>query len=350
MNTPPIPSPSPSNTAGRGGWIAAIVFCLFLLAGSAVLNLFLLVAAVAASGGSHTHFEKKYRGLERAVVERAESSGDGYIASIPLDGVIQSEGGGEIGESTLDDARIALRAAREDSDVVGVVLEVNSPGGEVTASDIIYNEVVELAKEKPVVVAMGSMAASGAYYIACGADYIIANETTFTGSIGVIIHSFNYEGLLGKIGVSPLVFKSGQFKDMLSGSRQPTPEEISYVQGMVLQVYDRFLSIVSRARKLSEDSLRTGAADGRILTGQDALKAGLVDAVGYSEDAYRKARELSKSEGAGILRYKPDASFERFVRLLGAQVGSKTELSLRLTDGFTPKAGVAYYLPETGAW
>jgi len=343
MTTPP-----PLVQTSKRGQFYGLIFCLLLLAGSTLLNLVLLgtttVALISAEAAPTTI---KRAGLERAIVQRSRGGADSYIASIPVYGVIQSDDGGEIGESMMDDVRIALRAAKEDDDVVGVVLEVNSPGGEVTASDILYREVAELAKDKPVVVSMGAVAASGAYYISCAADYIVANETTFTGSIGVIIHSFNYEGLLGKVGVNPLVFKSGKFKDMLSGSRQPTPEEILYVQGMVTQVYGRFLSIVSSSRKLPEGELREGPADGRILTGKDALQAGLIDAVGYSDDAYRKARELAKAEGAGVLRYRPEASFERFMRQLGAYTDIKPELHIRLGGGFVPQAGIAYYLPET---
>lgn len=291
-----------------------------------------------------------HEGLERVVVEPRAGREHGYIAVIPIEGVIRSDEGGEIGQSMVDDAKIAIREAREDDRVVAVVLSMNSPGGEVTASDILHREVVELAESKPVVVSMGSVAASGAYYIACAADYIIANETTFTGSIGVIMNSLNYEGLLGKVGLSPLVFKSGKLKDMLSGSRQATPEEMEYVQGMVGQVYDKFLGIVAEARDLPPEELRRGAADGRILTGKDARAAGLVDGLGYAEDAYDKARELANDPGAGVIRYRPETSFRSFMRQLGARAEPKVELNLGVGNGFVPKSGVAYYLPEIYGW
>lgn len=326
-------------------FVAILVVALFA---SVMANLAFLAGfdgAGAVSGGSALRHE----GIERVVVEPRAGRDHGYVAVIPIEGVIRSDEGGEIGQSMLDDAKIAIREARDDDRVVAVVLSMNSPGGEVTASDILHREVEELAESKPVVVSMGSVAASGAYYVACAADYIIANETTFTGSIGVIMNSLNYEGLLGKVGLSPLVFKSGKLKDMLSGSRQATPEEMEYVQGMVGQVYDKFLGIVAKARDLPAEELRNGAADGRILTGKDAAEAGLVDGLGYAEDAFDKARELAGDPGAGVIRYRPETSFRSFMRQLGARSEPKIELSLG-GERFVPKSGVAYYLPEIYGW
>lgn len=357
IQPPPLPTSQclPANL-GRGGkprkWFMAsslvfLVFCLFL---SVVVNLGFLVAGGVVGDGDDGGARLEYDGLERVVVEPRAGRDHGYVAVIPIEGVIQSDEGGKIGQSMLDDAKIAIRAARDDDRVVAVVLAINSPGGEVTASDILHREVEGLVESKPVVVEMGAVAASGAYYVACAADYIIANETTFTGSIGVIINSLNYEGLLAKVGLSPLVFKSGGFKDMLSGSRQATPEEKEYVQGLVGQVYEKFLGIVAKSRDLPAEELREGAADGRILTGKDAARLGLVDEIGYAEDAYSKARELSNDPGAGVIRYRPATSLRSFIRQLGAQGEEKIELSLTGSDHFSPRAGVAYYLPEIYGW
>jgi len=147
------------------------------------------------------------------------------------------------------------------------VLSIDSPGGEVTASDVIYSAVCKARKQKPVVVYMGSMAASGGFYVACGGSYLMANDTTLTGSIGVIIQTLNYQQLLGKIGVEAVVFKSGQFKDILSGSRQMTPEEKEYIQKLVMQTYGKFVGIVATERKLPVEQLTKGIADGRIISG-----------------------------------------------------------------------------------
>src|SRR6185436_8894010 len=133
--------------------------------------------------------------------------------------------------------------AREDSRVKAIVLEIDSPGGEVTASDEIYSAVVKTRARKPVVVYMNSLAASGGYYVACGGKYLMANETTITGSIGVIIQTLNYEQLFNKIGLTSIVFKSGKFKDMLNGARPVSQEERDFVQSFVMKTYEKFLGI-----------------------------------------------------------------------------------------------------------
>jgi protease-4 len=322
---------------------------LFLsLCGSLLVNLIFTVDKFSALGQTSTYSGRA--GVERVIAEPKTGRSSGYIAVVPIEGVIQSDSRGEIGRSMVDDIKIALRMASEDPAISAVVLDINSPGGEVTASDIIYSEVKALSRKKPVVVSLGATGASGAYYIACASDYIVANETTFTGSIGVIMQSINYEGLMEKVGVDPLVFKSGEFKDMLSGARPTTDAEKQYVQGMVTQVYEKFLDIVATSRELSRESLRTGTADGRILTGKDAKSAGLIDATGYLEDAFAKARELSGDSGAGLVYYKPEVSFGNLMRQLGASERPMVKLSLVGESQFMPKVGVAYYLPQMYSW
>jgi protease-4 len=325
------------------------LLALFLaLCASLFFNLVLLAFVGAAEADSLT--VRGFRpGLDELVVEEGEP-GAGKIAVIPVQGVIHTEDTTEWGTSMVDDIKGALRAALEDDRVKAIVLAVDSPGGEVTASDIIYNEVAKAQKEKPVVVAMSSLAASGAYYVSCAADWIVANPTTFTGSIGVIIQSLNYEGLLDKVGLDAVVFKSGKFKDMLSGSRPMTPEEKTYVEGMVRQVYERFLGIVAFSRSLEADNLRDSFADGRILTGQDAKEAGLVDQLGYIEDAYDKARALADAPDAGVIRYQSGLNFQRLLRLFGAGVQSKVEVQLAPGPKFQLQPGRAYLLPEFYAW
>jgi protease-4 len=287
--------------------------------------------------------------MKETPLEDGESGG-GKIAVVPVQGVIHTQEQNEWGTSMVDDIKKALRAAAEDDEIKAVVLAVDSPGGEVTASDIIYNEVLKVRAKKPVVVSISSLGASGAYYLACASDWIVANPTSFTGSIGVIIQSLNYEQLFDKVGLDAVVFKSGKFKDMLSGTRPITPEEQAYVDGMVQQVYGRFLDIVANARKLPAGELRDGLADGRILTGKDAKDAGLVDQLGYIEDAYAKAREISGAPGAGVIRYEPGLNFGRVLRYLGAGANSKVELQLGAMPAFRLQPGRAYLLPEYYAW
>src|SRR6202022_4177813 len=175
-----------------------------------------------------------------------------------------------------------------------IVLEIDSPGGEVTASDAIYSALVKVRARKPVVVYMDSLAASGGYYVACGGKFLMANETTITGSIGVIIQTLNYEQLFNKIGLASVVFKSGKFKDILNGARPMTPEERELIQSFVMQSYDKFLGIVARERGLSAETLRNTIADGRILSGKDALNNKLGDALRPLEDAFNDTKQLGQ--------------------------------------------------------
>lgn len=325
-----------------------LLFLFLALCASVFFNLVLV--AVLGAGEAESVASSGWRSrLEEITLEEGKHGG-GKIAVIPVQGIIHTAEQSEWGTSMVDDIKKALRAAAEDDDVKAVVMAVDSPGGEVTASDIIYNEVLKVRALKPVIVSMSSLGASGAYYLACGSDWIVANPTTFTGSIGVIIQSLNYEQLFDKVGLDAVVFKSGKFKDMLSGSRPMTPEEKAYIEGMVQQVYGRFLDIVANARKLPAAQLRDGLADGRILTGTDAKEAGLVDQLGYIEDAYAKARELSDAPDAGVIRYEPRLNFGRVLRFLGAGANSKVELQLGAGPSFRLQPGRAYLLPEFYAW
>jgi protease-4 len=172
----------------------------------------------------------------------------------------------------------------------------------------------------------------------------MCNDTTFTGSIGVIISTLNYRELFGKVGLQALTFKSGKFKDMLSGTREITPEEAAYVQGLVMQSYDRFVGIVARSRKLDEKDLRGGVADGRILSGTDAYSAQLVDQLGYIEDAFDKARELGEAPGAQVVRYKRSYSFSNLFRMFGETKAAKLELDF-LKNRIQLDPGRVYLLP-----
>jgi protease-4 len=252
---------------------------------------------------------------------------------------------GNVGDTMVDDMRLALQQARDDENIRAVVLEIDSPGGEVTASDMIYNWVVKTRQKKPVVVYMDSLAASGGYYVACGGKYLMANETTITGSIGVIIQTLNYEQLFNKIGLATVTFKSGKFKDMLNGGRQMTPEEREYVQSFVMKTYDKFLSVVATERNLPADGLRNSVADGRILSGKDALDQKLIDGVGQIEDAFAKAKELGRAQGATVVKFGPPFTLSRFFRAFGS-FDNKIELTLPKQLMPQLETGRAYFLPS----
>src|SRR5262249_15715100 len=250
------------------------------------------------------------------------------IALITLRGLISSSIPGSVSDSMVEDLRLALQQARDDDRVKAIVLEIDSPGDEVTAADQIYTTVAKARARKPVVVYMESLAASGGYYIACGGKFLMANETTITGSIGVIIQTLNYEQLFNKIGLASVVFKSGKFKDILNGARPMTPEERELIQSFVMQTYDKFLGVVAKERNLSADNLRNTIADGRILSGREALNNKLIDGIGQIDDAYNKARELAGAPGASIVKYGPPFSLSRVFRAFGQGPDNKLELEL----------------------
>jgi len=178
-----------------------------------------------------------------------------------------------------------LQAAFKNTGTKGVVVRINSPGGSPVQAGQIYDEMRRLRAaypDKPLFAVVEDVAASGGYYVAAAADKIYVDKASMIGSIGVIISTLNYRDLLGKVGLEAVVFKSGKFKDMLSGAREMTPEEKVYVEGLVMQSYDRFVGIVARSRNLDEQSLRGGVADGRILSGSDAYAANLVRTIAPS--------------------------------------------------------------------
>jgi len=203
-------------------------------------------------------------------------------------------------EGTIVDSRQFIRQLRSlerNPMVKGILLRVDSPGGAVTPSHEMYSELKRVRDSgTPVVVSMGTLAASGGYYVSCASDLIVANPGTLTGSIGVIMEFPVFKGLMDKIGLEVSVIKSDSAKDVGSPFRKMNPEDKALLQGVVSDVYEQFLEIVSTERELPLDSLRP-IADGRIFTGRQALAYGLVDTLGTFEEARLIAGELSGIKG-----------------------------------------------------
>src|SRR6516225_2488679 len=328
--------------------IGCVSICLFVgLCGSVFVNFFLAMAVFRGFGATGVRVEELPPRFREIVVERGTRLVSDRIALITMRGLISSSIPGNVSDSMVEDMRLALQQARDDSRVKAIVLEIDSPGGEVTAADQIYNAVTKARARKPVVVYMDSLAASGGYYIACGGKYLMANETTITGSIGVIIQTLNYEQLFNKVGLATVVFKSGQFKDMLNGARPITPEERELIQKFVMETYDRFLSVVSKERSLRVDMLRNGIADGRILSGKEALTDKLIDGLGQIEDAYAKAKQLANAPQATVVKYGPPFSLARLFRAFGG-FGGDSKIELQLPKQLMPQleSGRAYFLPS----
>jgi protease-4 len=321
------------------------IFLFVALCASVFANFVLMAVVFRRTTGmvQLAELPPRFRELQ---VDRVDRGTTDKVALIVMRGLISSNIPGTVSDSMVDDMRAALQQARDDKRVKAVVLEIDSPGGEVTASDEIYNAVIKTRAVKPVVIYMDTLAASGGYYVSCGGRFLMANETTITGSIGVIIQTLNYEQLLNKVGLASVVFKSGKFKDMLNGARPITPEERDLVQSFVMKTYDKFLGIVAKERSIPADKLRNGIADGRILSGKEAMENKLIDGLGQIEDAFTKARQLGGAPGATVVKYGPPFSLSRFFRAFGQAGDSK--IQLELPKQFVPQleSGHAYFLPS----
>ena len=296
------------------------------------------------------------------------------IAIVPVEGVITSDLMERSGYGMVDYIRDQFKTAAQDERVKAVVLKVNSPGGEVLASDDIANIIAKFQRDsgKPVVVSMGSLAASGGYYVSAPCRWIVANDLTITGSIGVIMHSYNYRGLMNIVGLRPLVYKSGRFKDMLSGEKdldKLTPQEKEdfvaeekMVKDLINQTFAKFKSVVAEGRQQANKKNRddkdaqgqaldqswTDYADGRVLSGKEAYDLGFVDELGNFETAVKRARRLARLDKANLVQYQQIFDFSSLFRLLGKSEAPKIKIDVGL-EAPKLKVGQLYFLSPTFA-
>ena len=238
------------------------------------------------------------------------------VAIIEVEGMIVSAG------KTIE----RLHAAEDDASVKAVVLRIDSPGGGVGPSQEIHDEVVKLVQTKPVVVSMGSLCASGGYYIAAPASRIFANPGTITGSIGVIMEFTNIQDLLDKIGLKNRVVKSGKHKDIGSPVRPMSAEDEAILQSLIDDVHSQFVEAVAAGRKLEVATVKP-LADGRIFTGRQAQASGLVDELGNLESAIAAAAEMGGIVGEPKLIY-PLPDEKRFWQDLVGEVASQVRKGL----------------------
>ncbi len=279
----------------------------FALVAAAVLFVGMAIVAQIVTGP----FARRPAGPweEQAV----QGVGQDKIAVVNVEGEIVGSAGDEFGGSGVaaaDDLVSQLQQARRDDAVRAVILRVNTPGGSVVASDEIYQEVRDLREAgKPVVASMGEVATSGGYFVSVGADRIVANQSTITGSIGVIMVLLNLERAAGKLGIEPVVIKSGRLKDIGSPFRRMTPQERAILQNLIDEAYERFLSVVSDGRDVPEGELRD-IADGRLLSGLQARRAGLVDELEDFDRAVETAKQLARIGEARVVEY--EAPFSLF--------------------------------------
>lgn len=262
--------------------------------------------------------------------------GGDAVAVIRVEGTITSGEADEYVEGTAVSGVVIsdLYAAANDPEVKAIVLYVDSPGGTVTGSAEIYEVIKEI--DKPVVVSMSSLAASGGYYVSAPADYIFARRDTWTGSIGVISQIITAEELLNDVGVDVVIITSGENKSIGSPFREMTPEQIAIFQELVDESFDDFVQVIVDGRGLSESAVRE-LADGRIYSGRQAVANGLVDELGTLQDAIDKAATLGGITGTPrIIEYQHTASFTALLSGFSAQASqSEAEQLLQTVQTLT---------------
>jgi protease-4 len=243
-----------------------------------------------------------------------EQFGGPKLALIEVDGVITDS------EEIIEQVRRHL----ENPTVRAFVVRINSPGGGVAASQEIYEELKRIRHihGKPVVASLATVGASGGYYIAAAADKIVSNPGTITGSIGVILQIPNLSDLMQKIGIRSVVIKSGPYKDIASATRDLTPEERRLLQRLIDDIHDQFIQAVAEGRGLPRDKVEV-LADGRILSGRQALELGLVDQLGNLQDAIAKAAELGGIPGKPQIVQVETGRFSLLRFLFGTRYASR---------------------------
>tara|TARA_B100000609_G_scaffold198303_1_gene197584 strand:+ start:33558 stop:34526 length:969 start_codon:yes stop_codon:yes gene_type:complete len=309
-----------------------------LLSASLVFNLVLLVI-VSATSSTKSNKRGRY--------EEAWVSGKGAnkIAMIQVDGTIT---GRPTSYSDTASARILvkqLRRARRDASVKGVFIEINSPGGSVTASDKIYQAMVKLRKsKKPIVLLMGDTCASGCVYMGVPANKVYAHPTTITGSIGVIISTLNFSKMMEKIGIQGVTIASKENKALLSPYAPVQESHKKILKDIVDEMHTRFVGIVAKWRKLPTKEV-SAFADGRVFSAKQAKKLKLIDGISYRQQALKSLLKLAGLKNARYVRYKRQVNFFDLFKSyakLPAELKKSRKISIdTMLDWTTPKA---YYL------
>ncbi len=301
--------------------------CLWFIIGLQTVALFVLcivvlgLAAVGVGGTGFVDEDREYGVDEYPELEEVWSagSGDTKIVRIAVRGPIFLVEGGGLFSSQAGSAMSALRSIRRatlDEDVHAIILDIDSGGGGVTASDMIYRALLDFkaaGKNRKVVAVFGDVAASGAYYLAMAADHIVARPTSITGSIGVLMQSLNVKELAQKIGIKDVTIKSAENKDLLNPFRDMTEEQRQLLQSIIDDMYSRFVGIVAEGRGLPDEEVRL-LADGKVFTAGQALEHELIDEVGYWDDAVTRTAELLRVSDVKVYRYEQAFSLSALLR------------------------------------
>jgi protease IV len=261
-------------------------------------------------------------------------AGDNKIVQLFVNGVITGQPNATGIPNMAEVLNEQLRYVEEDGSVRALVLRIDSPGGEVVATDEIYNRLLRLKQYRqiPIVVSMGSTAASGGYYLATAADTIFANPNTMTGSLGVIFNLYNFSEAAKKLGISEYAIKSGRFKDIGSPARPITIQEQQIFQALVNESYNKFVDVIVRGRNLSRQHVLE-IADGRVYSGEQAKHLGLIDQFGNLEDATQFALSLSGVQEATVVRYSDQVSWRKLLFSMKQYLSNPDPLGLnRILD------------------
>jgi protease-4 len=360
LTPPPVivpPASTPPRRRGRGWMIVALVL-LVLLGISVLANMSHFLSGLVPMKTARSNSV----GPRLEEVSTEDNGAASKIAVIGVEGIITDRALDQGGYNMVDVIKAQLKRAEEDDKVKALILKVDSPGGEVLASDEISRAIADFQTKprgKPVVCSMGGLAASGGYYVSAPCRWIVANDLTITGSIGVIMSTWNYRGLMDKVGVRPETFKSGKYKDMLSGSREPdsiTEEERGMVQSLINETYEKFKSVVLAGRKRAQEKNRDKGralsedwadyADGRILSGTEAFKLGFVDELGTFDDAVKRAKNIAGISKANLIEYQQRFDISDLFRLFGKSDSKVVKVDLGM-DVPKLQAGHLYFLAPT---
>jgi len=337
------PAEPPPQRASLGKRIlTAFVALLFIM--SVMLNFTLMMMLAVES-----ELSAGPRALKEVYVS-GDKEAPRKIVMIPIDGVIFRDESGYGNSGAYSFAMKAIKKAGKDKKVSVVILEVNSPGGGVGASDELHHEISKLAKNKSVIVHFKDIAASGGYYISAPAQKIIAAPTAITGSIGVRISGINIMGLAEKVGIKMTPITSGQHKDILSPWREMTDTERTMLTSIVMELHQKFRKVIldGRGDRLTERELNK-LDDGRIFTAKQALEGKLVDAIGYTEDAIAAAAEMGNlGSDAHVVRYRRQVPLLK--ALLSSKAAAGSNFSLELMKNLTGREPFLYmWMMPTGA-
>ena len=308
-----------NSSEGKGKW-----GCLIALAAVQGVFLFFLVLIGLSAFMVKTSLKHRPSSMgidENPFMEEIWSSGSGKTKAvvIPVRGFIGFDSNDGLFSSGSSSTAILLNSisrATTDDDVDAIILDVDSGGGGITASDIIYRALTQFKSsrsDRVIVVLMRDVAASGAYYVSLPADQIIAHPTTITGSIGVLMQTMNLKGLEEKIGIKGVTIKSGKNKDLLNPFEEVSDDHRAILQGIVDELQDRFVELVAENRDLTTDYVEV-LADGKIYTANRAKELGLIDSIGYWDDAVDSVKSLLGVDELKIYRYQREFSISSLFR------------------------------------